>query len=339
MIKKLLILIMIFTLTSCQKNDNNLYVFNWGEYIEPEVVQEFKKETGINVVYDTFVQNEDMFMKMKEGGGKYDVIFPSDYMVERMIDEDMILELDKSKLKNYKYIDDNFKDLSYDKQSKHSIVYMWGTVGIVYNKKFVKDINSWKDLWNKKYKDQIIMMDSMRDSIGVSLIKNGYSLNSRNIDQLNKAREDLINQKDLVLAYMVDETKSLMVNEEAWISLMYSGDALTARYENENLKYVIPKEGTNIWYDCMVINKESGNVENAYKFIDFLLKPENMAKNGIYTGASIPEKKAIEIIKPKKWEREIQYPNLKKTDKLEIYKNPSDFAEVYDEIWADVKAH
>lgn len=339
--KKLLFLLIPFLLlTSCKKEDKNvLYVFNWGEYMDMDLIDEFEEETGIEVVYDTFVQNEDMYMKIKEGGGNYDVIFPSDYMIERMVSEDMLLPIDTSKIENFKYIDDEFKNLDYDPNSEHSIPYMWGTVGILYNDKYVDKPDSWNELWNPKYKDEIIMMDSTRDSIGVALLRRGYSLNSRDVGELNKAREDLIKQKDLVLAYMVDETKSLMVNEEAWISLMYSGEAVTSIQENSDLKYTIPKEGTNIWFDSMVISKKAKNVENAYKFINFLLDPNVMAKNGEYTGASVPEAKAKEILDPDEITNEISYPDLSKISHLEIYKNPMDFVEVYDDIWADVKAH
>lgn len=338
--KKIFWIFCLLLFTSCSKTQNSVYVFNWGEYIDPEILKEFKKETGINVVYDTFVQNEDMFLKLKEGGNKYDVIFPSDYMVERMIDENMVKNLDHKKIPNLKYIDEDFRNLSFDKNMEHSIPYMWGTVGILYNEKYIKKKpDSWNDLWNKDYKDEIIMMDSMRDSIGISLLRNSNSLNSRNIDELNRAKDELLKQKELVLAYLVDETKSLMVNEEAYISLMYSGEAVTSIAENEHLKYVIPKEGTNIWFDNMVISEKSRNLENAYKFIDFLLRPDIMAKNGEYTGASVPEKSAKDLIDPKLRNDKVAYPDLKKIKKLEIYKNPVDFIEIYDDIWADVKAY
>lgn len=335
----LLSLVMIFSLVSCKKDIKDVvYVYNWGEYIDESLLRDFEKETGIKVVYEVFEQNEDMYMKLKNGGSNYDVVVPSDYMIERMISENMLEEIDREKIPNFKNITEDFLNEDYDPEGKYSIPYLWGTVGIVYNSKLIDEkVDSWNILWDEKYKDEIIMMNSTRDSIGVALIKNNYSMNSRNIDELNKAKEDLIKQKPLVFAYLVDETKSQMVNGEAKLAVMYSGDALTAMEENENLRYVVPKEGSNLWFDSMCIPKGAKNKENAEKFIDYILRPEVSVAIGEYVGYSLPNKEGVKLLPEDMQNDEVAYPNLKELPKMEVFKDPKDINSVYDDIWAEVK--
>lgn len=337
------LIISVVLLGGCGKNKDiageKLYVYNWGEYIDESILKDFEKETGIKVIYETFTQNEDMYMRIKEGGSNYDVVVPSDYMIERMISEDMLMEMDMSKLSNFKNIGEDYLNMEYDPEQKYSVPYFWGTVGILYNKKMVKEKpESWSVLWDKKYKDNIIMMDSTRDSIGIALIKDGYSMNSRNMKELEQAKKDLIEQKKIVMAYLVDEIKSQMVNEEAALAPVYTGDAIVAMNENENLDYVIPKEGSNIWFDAMVIPKEAKNVENAYKFIDYVLRPEVGAKIAEYVEYSTPNKEAYKLLEKDLKFKEVAYPDLSQYPNLEVFKNPSDYNKVFTDIWAEVKA-
>ncbi|WP_237037423.1 ABC transporter substrate-binding protein [Mediannikoviicoccus vaginalis] len=337
------LIISVVLLGGCGKNKDiageKLYVYNWGEYIDESILKDFEKETGIKVIYETFTQNEDMYMRIKEGGSNYDVVVPSDYMIERMISEDMLMEMDMSKLSNFKNIGEDYLNMEYDPEQKYSVPYFWGTVGILYNKKMVKEKpESWSVLWDKKYKDNIIMMDSTRDSIGIALIKDGYSMNSRNMKELEQAKNDLIEQKKIVMAYLVDEIKSQMVNEEAALAPVYTGDAIVAMNENENLDYVIPKEGSNIWFDAMVIPKEAKNVENAYKFIDYVLRPEVSAKIAEYVEYSTPNTEAYKLLENDLNFKEVAYPDLSQYPNLEVFKNPSDYNKVFTDIWAEVKA-
>jgi spermidine/putrescine transport system substrate-binding protein len=183
------------------KSARQLKVYNWGDYIDPDVVKDFEKETGIKVIYDTFATNEDMYVKIKSGGSDYDVAIPSDYMIKRMIDEDLVEKIDMQNIKNYANIDGRFKNLGYDPKNEYSVPYMWGTVGIVYNKKMVTEpVDSWSILWNPKYEKQILMLDSPRDSIGITLKYLGYSLNTKNDREIEQAKAKLIEQKPLVLA-------------------------------------------------------------------------------------------------------------------------------------------
>ena len=222
-----------------------LNVFNWGDYMCDTVLEAFEKEyPHIKVNYETYTTNEDMYVKIKTGGSAYDVAFPSDYMIKRMIDEGLVKEINMDNIPNYKYIDDQFKNLSFDPDNKYSVPYLWGTVGILYNKTMVTEpVDSWSILWDEKYKKQIIMSDSERDSIGITLKMLGYSMNTKNIDELEEAKQKMIEQKPLVLAYLVDEAKDMMVAESAAMAVVWSGDALIAMGENENLAYAIPQGG------------------------------------------------------------------------------------------------
>jgi len=328
---------MIFLLSSCNKREGNVVnMYNWGEYIDKEVLDEFTRETGIKVNYETFVTNEDMYLKIKQGGSNYDIVVPSDYMIEKMIKEDMLESIDKSKLSNYKNIDAKFLNKSYDPESKYSIPLYWGTLGILYNKNLVDgEITSWADLWNEKHKDKIIMLDSSRDSLAAALLKNGFSMNSRNKEELEIAKKDLIKQKKSILAYLVDETKDNMLAENAAIAVMYSGDATELLNADKKFKYVKPKEGTNLWFDSMVILKNSKNKENAHKLINFLIKKEILTKNMDYTCYAVPNQ---EVINKNKLVKSVTETDDKYFKKMEVFKDPSDFIKEYDNIWTDIKA-
>lgn len=336
----LLVVILAVAVVGCQKDDGQtLSFYNWGEYIDPEVIEEFEAETGIKVIYENFEQNEDMYTKIKDGGSTYDLVIPSDYMIERMIREELVQPIDVSKLSNYKNIGEQYKNMEYDPTNEYSVPYFWGTVGILYNKNEVKDaVDSWDILWDEKYSGEIIMMNSTRDSIGIALKKLGYSMNSRDDAQLQEAKQELLNQKPLVAAYLVDEMKSQMVNEEALLAPAYSGDAIVAIDENENLGYAIPKDGTNLWFDAMVIPSNAKNVEAAHQMIDFLLRPEIAVKNADFVGYSLPNTAGIELLDDEMKNSPVAYPDLSSLQGLEVFKDPSDILEKYDEIWAEVKA-
>lgn len=329
--------LLVFLLASCRKKEENVVnMYNWGQYIDKSVLDEFTKETGIKVNYETFVTNEDMYLKIKQNPNSYDIVVPSDYMIEKMIKENMLSKLDKTKLKNYKNIDKKFLNKDYDKTSKYSVPMYWGTVGILYNKNLIKDkITSWSDLFNPKYKDDIVMLDSSRDSLAVALIKNGYSMNTRDKKELEIAKKDLIEQKKYVLAYLVDETKDNMILENAKIAVMYSGDATDLVEMDEKFVYVKPKEGTNLWFDSMVITKNAQNRENAYKLIDFLIRKDILEKNMEYTHYAVPNE---EIIEKNDLVKSISDVDEKYFKKMEVFKDPSDFVKEYDNIWTDVKS-
>ncbi|SFQ41496.1 spermidine/putrescine transport system substrate-binding protein [Caldicoprobacter faecalis] len=316
-----------------------LKVYNWGDYIDETVIEEFEKKYNIDVIYDTFATNEEMYVKVKGGGADYDVAIPSDYMIERMIKEGMLEKIDFSNVPNYKYIDERFKNLPYDPNNEYSVPYMWGTVGILYNKKMVKEpVDSWKILWDEKYKKQIFMLDSSRDSIGVALKMLGYSLNTRNIDELEQAKEALIRQKPLVLSYVGDEVKDAMISGQAALAVVWSGDAVYTKRENPDLEYVIPKEGSNLWVDAMVILKGTKNKKAAEQFINFMCEPEIAFRNADYIGYSTPHTEAKKMLDPEILNDRTAYPTDEDLKNCEVFEALSDVIKEYDRVWTEVKA-
>jgi spermidine/putrescine transport system substrate-binding protein len=334
-----LITVMITAVGCGPSSKTTLNVYNWGDYIDETILEEFKKEYKIKVNYDTFTTNEDMYIKLKAGGSSYDLLIPSDYMIKRMIDEDRLEKLDFKNIPNYKFIGPTFKDLEYDPQNQYSVPYMWGTVGILYNKKMVKSKpDSWKILWDKKYAKQILMMDSQRDSIGITLKMLGYSLNSTNLAELEAAKNALIRQKPLVLAYVVDEVKDKMISEEAALAVVWSGDAVYCMRENENLDYVIPKEGSNLWFDAMVIPKGAPHKEAAEKFINLMCDTEIAFRNADYIGYASPHTEAVKKLPEEITSSRSAYPLEEDLKNCEVFSNLVSVLKDFDRIWTEVKA-
>lgn len=333
------LVLLALILTGCNRKTETLYVYNWGDYIDESVIGEFEKETGIKVVYDTFATNEDMYVKIKSGGSTYDLIFPSDYMITRMRDEGMLEKINLANIPNFKYIDDRFKGQDYDPKNEYSVPYMWGTIGILYNTTMVDEpVDSWDIMWDPKYSKEIIMLDSQREAIAIALIKLGYSINTTDVDQLREAAELLKQQKPLVLAYALDETKDKMVAGEAALALVWSGDALYAMDENSDLDYAIPNEGTNLWFDGMAIPKGAKNKEAAEKFIDFLCRTDIAFRNADYTGYATPHVEARELLDPEIRENRAAYPEDEDLVNAEIFVSLGEVLRDYDRIWTEVKA-
>ena len=244
-----------------EDGDNVVYVYNWGDYVDPGTLKQFEEETGIRVVMDEFDTNESMYPLVAAGAERYDVICPSDYMIQKMIHNDLLQPLDYSQLPNARqYVGKQFwtQSESFDPGNRYAVPYCWGTVGIVYNRTMVDEpVDSWSILWKEKYKNDIIMQDSPRDSFMVALKRLGYSLNTTDPQQIQEAREMLIAQKPLVQAYGIDDVKDKLVSGEAAMGVVFSGEALRMILENRDLEYVIPKEGTNLWIDSWVIPKNA----------------------------------------------------------------------------------
>lgn len=334
------LLISLFLIGCRGEEEETINVYNWGDYIDREVLELFEEEYGIKVKYDTFATNEDLYVKIKQASNNYDVIIPSDYMIERMIREDLLTTIDMDSITNYDKIDDVFKNLEYDPNNEYSVPYMWGTLGILYNTTMVdEEVNSWDILWDEKYEGQILMLDSQRDTIAVALKKLGYSMNTRNLQELEEAKEALIQQKPLVYAYLGDNIKSAMINEEGALAVVWAGDAVTMIEENPNLQYVIPDEGTNLFFDAMVIPKSTTNKEGAQKFIDFMSRPEISAKNAEYIGYSVPISEAVELLGEDVKNNEVAYPGEEVIGNAEIFKDVHDIIEEYDRIWTEVTSY
>ena len=324
-------------------NGEKLVVYNWGEYIDPEVLTMFEEETGIDIVYEEFETNEILYPKISSGAIAYDVICPSDYMIQRMIENDLLSEINFDNIPNLKNIGKQYLEQSrqFDPENKYSVPYCWGTVGILYNKIMVDEpVDSWSILWDPKYKDNILMQDSVRDAFGVTLKYLGYSLNSTDLDELTEAKNLLIEQKPLVQAYVIDQVRDKMIGNEAALGVIYSGEAIYTQKENPNLEYVIPKEGSNIWIDSWVIPKNAEHKENAEKFINFLCRPDIALMNFEYITYSTPNEAARELIEDESIRNsEIAFPDLSKYDNLETFQYLGTEADqVYGDLWNKVKS-
>ena len=315
-------------------------VYNWYDYIDPSVLDIFEEETGIHVNYVNFSQNEDMYTRLSTGAEVYDVVIPSEYMIERLIKEGLIAELNLDNIPNLANVIDNLLDPIYDPGNAHSIPYMWGTLGIVYNTDLVEGpITSWTALLDKKYADaKIYMMDSVRDTVGLALKTLGYSMNTHDEAELEAAREWLLAQKDsgVVAGYILDQAREMMVGNEAGMAVMYSGDALYAMDKNDKLAYVIPDEGSNIWVDGMCVPKSSQNQEAAECFINFMCRPDIAQKNMEYIYYSSPIKQVAEGLSEEEKASIAMNPTDEMVARCEYYVDISDVAYLYDDLWMDV---
>ncbi|WP_210090184.1 polyamine ABC transporter substrate-binding protein [Paenibacillus turicensis] len=270
-----------------------LNVYSWADNFDGEVLAAFEKEYNVKINYDVFANNEDLLAKIKAGGGGYDLIQPSDYMVKTMIQQDLLEPLNKENIPNWTNIADIYKNPPFDPDNKYSLVYMSGVTGIAYNKKYVKEeITSWSDLWNPAYAGKVILLDDNREVIGMALKKAGLSNSSQNETEITAAVNDLKALLPNVLAFDTDNIKQKMMSEEGWIATVWSGDASFIAKQNPDVAYVVPKEGGTIFADNYAIPKGAKNKELAEKFINFMLDPENSAKNYESIGYSDPNTKA-----------------------------------------------
>lgn len=342
----LISILALSSLTACGSNSddsNKLYIYNWGEYIEPEVLEIFEEETGIDVVYDEFETNESMYSKISAGAALYDLVCPSDYMISKMISEDLLHPINWDNIPNREHIGEEYwaQATGFDTANKYAVPYTWGTVGILYNSALVDEpIDEWADLWNPRYTDEVLMQDSVRDAFMVALKKLGHSCNTNDETILKEAKKALTDQKSIVQAYVVDQVRDKMISGEAAIGVIYSGEALYTMSENEDLEYVIPKEGTNLWLDCWVIPKNAKHVENAEKFINFLCRPDIALMNFEYITYSTPNTSAIELIEDEELKNsEIAFPNLADYN-LEVYQYlGEDVDRLYNNLWKQVKSY
>ena len=334
-----IVVLIAFLMTACNDDGEKLYVYNWGDYMDMDVVKEFEEEYNVKVIYQEFATNEDLYVKIKNSSEPMDVIFPSEYMLERMSNEGLLNELDFSKLDNFKYVDKDLTGMSYDKENKYSVPFFWGTVGIIYNsEKYPEGLQKWADLWNEKYKKDMVLYYSQRDILMVALKKLGYSMNTSDEAQLEDAKNELIDQKPLVYAYLGDEIKDILIAEDANVGVVYSGDAGIVIEENPKYKYVLPKEGTNLWFDVAAIPKNARNVNRAHDFINFLLRPEIAARNAEYLQYATVESEAKKYLPESLVNNEALYPDRTNMTNFEIFEDPSQKLKLYDRIWTEFQS-
>lgn len=341
----LVCILFVVSMVGCSKGEvneqgyyNQINVYNWGDYVDMQVIEDFEKEYGIKVNYETYGDNEEMFAKVQSGGSDYDVVFPSDYMIEAMSKEGLLQELDYENLPNFKYIDKDLTDMNFDKGNKYSVPYFFGTMGILYNNEMVSEpVDSWNILWDEKYAKNIVMINSPRDSIGIALKKLGYSMNSRKIEELEKAKAELVKQKPLVKAYAIDDYKNLMLGKEAALALVWSGEPILLSEENDFLDYSIPKEGTNLWFDNMAVPTTSKHKKEAELFINYMMRPEVSAKCAEYIGYATPNKEALKLLPKEMRENKMRYPEGDILKHGEVFVDLGEFTVEYDRIWTEIK--
>ena len=330
-----------------------LYVYNWGEYIDEDVISQFEEETGITVVYDLFETNEEMYPVIEAGAVNYDVVCPSDYMIQKMRENDLLAELNFDNIPNIDQIDPAYMEMSqaFDPENKSSVPYCWGTVGILYNTRLLDELGvpaptKWADLWDERLSGEILMQDSVRDAFMVALKKDGYSMNSESKDELEQAKQELIDQKPLVQAYVIDQVRDKMIGGEAAVGVIYSGEMLYIQDEvanlglDYNLEYVIPEEGTDLFIDCWVIPKNAKNKENAEKWINFLCRPDIAKKNFEYITYPTPNKGAFELLDEDMQNNKAVFPDIDSLKDSEVYQYLGDDTDaIYNELWKEVKAN
>ena len=333
-------------------HSNELYVYNWGDYIDDSVIDDFEEETGIHVTYDLFETNEEMYPVIEAGAVHYDVVCPSDYMIQKMAENGLLSPINMENIPNLENIDPLYMEMSkaFDPDNAYSVPYTWGTVGILYNTKLIEEKNlpvprRWSDLWNPAYQGEILMQDSVRDAFMVAEKALGYSMNTTDPAEVAAARDYLISQKPLVQAYVVDQVRDKMIGGEAAIGVIYSGEMLYIQEEvaaqelDYNLEYVIPEEGTNLWLDSWVIPWNAKNKENAEKWIDFLCRPDIALRNFEYITYSTPNKAAFDMLDEEVQENKAVFPDIDSLENSEVYHHLGDEADnLYNSMWKEVKS-
>ena len=323
--------------TGTKEKQLNLYI--WSAYIAEDTLKRFEKETGIRVRFDTYDSNEALLEKIQSGVADYDVIVPSDYMVRILNQQGLLERLDPSRLQNSKNLSPRFRDLPYDSTNAHSIPFLWGTSGIGYNKTKVTElVDSWAILWNPKYKDRILMLDDQRECFGTALKWKGHSLNSTNPAELEEAKNLLLQQKPLVKTYSSSSFDEILMSGDVWIAHGWSGQLAKAKDQNQDLDYVIPKEGSTIWVDNLAIPRSARHKEEAYVFFNFCLDPKNAADITNYSGYASPNEAAKPFIKPEILNDPARYPDEATLAKCEFLMDLGETSRLLDRYWTEIKS-
>ncbi|MBQ6389216.1 MAG: spermidine/putrescine ABC transporter substrate-binding protein [Mogibacterium sp.] len=339
------VLITMMIATGCRSGENGeVYVYSYGDYFDPELIEDFQAETGIHVVLDTYDTAEEMYTVIENGATSYDAICTSDYMIQKMINNDMLAELDKSNIPELANIDDIYMEKSelFDPGNTYSVPYQAGVAGILYNTEMVGDeeIDSWEDLWNEKFSDHLVMPDSVRDAFMISLKKLGYSLNSTDEKEISAAADELIKQKPMVYKYANDSARDLLADGSASIGVVWNGEYMYTKDLNDDVEFVVPKEGSEFFIDSWIVPKDAANKKNAELWINFLCKAEVAAQNFDYLYYTCPNKAAYELIDAEYLDNEAIFPSndtLSRCDSLTMLDDT--FMDLYSNYWKQVKAN
>ena len=335
-------LLLMTAVSGCDSAPNGeVYVYNWGEYIDESIFKDFQREYGIRVRYTEFQSNEEMYSTLRFGSAGYDVIIPSDYMISRLINEDMLEELDFSNIPNYALLDDIYKNLDYDPYGRYSVAYMTGTVGLIYNSAMIEEeITSWGALFDSNYAGQILMFDNPRDALGIALKYLGYYQNTTSEAEIREAYELLVGQKPILQAYVMDQIFLKLESGEAAIGPYYAGDYLIMLESNPDLVFVRPEEGSNHFVDAMCIPKGANNKTNAEIFINYMCSTDISLANmyeTYYASANVEANRQYsEGMDPEEYE--IMFASEETLGNCDIFTNlPSEILELYDHLWGELK--
>lgn len=318
--------------------NGQVYVYCFGDYIDPELEYEFEEATGYDVVIDYFDTNEELYPVIKNNTAKYDVICASDYMISKLVGEGLLAEIDYSNVPNSAYISENVKPFmeEFDPGMKHSVPHTWGTYGIMYNKEMVNsaDIDSWEDLWDEKYADQIVMPDSMREMYMIAGKVLGYSMNTTSEKEVKEMTDLLLKQKPLVYKLANDSARDLMIGESAALAVVNSGEVLYSQELNENMEYVIPKEGTEVWTDCWAVTANAANKAGGEAWINFMLEEDSAEDNFEYLTYAIPNTRIADLT-----DEEVLNPPKEVLAKCETLKNlGAEADDMYSKYWKEYKS-
>lgn len=320
--------------------DGKLVVYNWAEYIPDGVLADFEKETGIKVEYSTYENNEVMYSKLKIQKGKgYDIVVPSTYLVSKMRDEGLLQKVDKTKLSNFKNLMPDLLNKPYDPNNDYSVPYLWGSTGIGVNSEEIdpSTVSKWADLWDTKWKNKLLLVDDVREAFGMALQKNGHSVNTKNPDEIKQAYEDLQKLMPNVRVFNADAPREPFLAGDVNLGMIWSGEANMAQKENDKIQYIYPKEGSGFWVDSLTIPAGAENVENAHKFIDYMLKPEVGKKVVEQLGYSTPNKEVKALVETKLQNNPIIFPPSDILSKAEFQQDVGDAIKLYNDYWEKLK--
>lgn len=319
-----------------------LNLYNWGDYIDPALLKKFQAQTGYHVNVETFDSNEAMYTKLKQGGTHYDLAVPSEYMVSKLKSAHLLRPLDHRRLTGLAHYTPRFLNQTFDRGNRYSLPYFWGTLGIVYNDRFVRpgSLTHWSQLWSPRYRNQIMLVDSARDILGMTLVEQGQSMNTTNPTTLKRAAQRLNQLAPNVKAVVADEIKMYMSQNEAAIAVDWSGEAAEMLAQNAHLHYVVPSEGSNLWLDNLVIPKTAQHLSAVYAFLNFMSQPQNAAQNAEYVGYATPNQSAQARL-PRRIRHDRQfYPDDKTLRHLQVYRNLApQTVQLYNDRYLEFKMH
>ena len=317
-----------------------LYLFNWGNYVDPDLIAQFEAETNYTVIYETYDSTDAMEAKLLQGGTRYDLIFPSESIVPRLLERQLLLPLDHQRIQGLEHIAPFLLNHAFDPQNRYTVPYFWGTVGIMVNSSQIDPttITKWADLWRPEYRNSILLLDGNRETLGIALQALGFSLNSKNPDELAHAQAHLQQLAPNTRAILMEEIKVLMTSGEAPIGIGYSGDAASVIAENPDIVYIIPEDNSAVWTDNFAIPYTVKNIDGAYAFINFMLQPEHATQNAEYVGYTTPNESAKALL-PEEWTADPAfYPDESILQSLEHYEYlGKEWTEVYHDLFLEFK--